>query len=448
MKNGKPAAGTGRPTGTGTDRTVRATDRVRHSPKDLFRMNAEGKLNDAAIRKGISLSALLEEMDPSDEYARDDNPAGLDAFGRIMRHGIGVRTVSSPVVGVWADKMEKMFQPENRGFLLEWVRRRWAEARFGQPANPNAVVGKSTYTMGEGPTAVSRTVWTSADEGALGSIWRPYFDMAGERASLISPAVPLSLLIANTTTVDSRSVRMAYMQDPDATELRMYRVGETAEIPLAKYIVAAHEVRLYKYGRGIEVSYESMREERMDRIAFWIQRQAIQNENDKVAQAIDTLINGDGNANGATSHNKTAMQTGAGGDPLTLRGWLTFLAQFYPNYAPTLAFGRLTDYVDILTLTAPNQNPPAAATGWVGNIAQVRPLAQQTINLGRMEDIPANTVMALDPRMALEHLIQLGANITESDKFITRQTQVVVMSEIEGFDVMDKLATRLLVTNA
>lgn len=415
--------------------------KVRHQPAELYAMAQTGSLTRQAAEEGISLTALLERMNPTDEQPESER--GADAFGRVLR-AAKIRTVSNPSAGMYADQAEVFFKPENRALFLEWAQRRWREARFGVAAN---AASARQYATPNGPLEQTRQTWTSADEG-LGSTWRPYVDLAGERASQIAPAIPLSLLVSRTTPVTGDAVRMSYMVEPTAEQLRMYRVGETAEIPLARYVKAENEVRLFKYGRGIEISYEAMRRDPIDRIAFWIQRQAIQNENDKVAHALDVIINGDGNTNSATNHDKTDMQGGVSGDALTLKGWLTFLAQFSPNYNPTIAFAHLDDYVTILSLTAGNAYTPAAATGYVGGVSQVQPLASQIVNLARLEALPANIVLGVDSRFSLEYLTEIGSNIQESDRFITRQTEVMVMTETDGFDIIDQKAARTLTMNA
>ena len=57
---------------------------------------------------------------------------------------------------------------------------------------------------------------------------------------------------------------------------------------------------------------------------------------------------------------------------------------------------------------------------------------------------PASKIVAFDNRMAVERIVEIGANINEVDNFIGNQTQLMTMTEVEGFGIDDPNAVKIL----
>jgi len=57
-------------------------------------------------------------------------------------------------------------------------------------------------------------------------------------------------------------------------------------------------------------------------------------------------------------------------------------------------------------------------------------------------------IIGFDKRFAIERVVDIGATITEVEQFITRQVQVLVVTEAEGYAVIDKNAMGILNVNA
>jgi hypothetical protein len=179
----------------------------------------------------------------------------------------GIYTQSEPEYGLYADVFEDVFDEteQQRVLGLEWIRRQWMR-------------------VSNGPGR--RAVETSQDY-PISSAMRPYYDAARLRNQQFAPAIPLAALVAITTPIPGDAYRTVYLTDVDPSAKRKVRVGEAAEIPRVQLLTAEHVVQLYKYGRVIEASYETLRRQRLDRIAMEIQLMAIQAEVDKVATALD-----------------------------------------------------------------------------------------------------------------------------------------------------------------
>lgn len=371
-----------------------------------------------AYGRGMSLSAYLEQQDPSDEY-KD----GLDAFGRLMKCA-GIRTVSLPEQGVWADEFDAFNRDDSTRMLVpEWLARQWRRAASGRE-----VLTRSIYTAGD---------------NIPGSGLAPWVDAGLARATRIAPAIPLNRLVAITTAINSDAYRAYYLTDVTA-ENRMARVGEGAEIPRVKLTGGEHTTRLYKYGRALEASYEALRRMRIDRIALHIARLAVQNESDKVETALDVLVNGDGNAGtAATSYNLTTLDSATTANNLTWKSWLAFEMKFTNPYVLDVALMVEAIALQVRMLNVGTANAPVP----ISKFATINP-GGGAVGIGWTSAAPANTIVGIDTRFALEHVVEIGADIQEIERWATRQVQVLTMTEVEGFNVFDQAATKLIATNA
>lgn len=384
----------------------------------------------AAYQRGMSLSAFLELEDPSEGY--ND---GLDAFERLLR-AAGVRTQSRPELGIYADRGEAMLginAPAGaRALFPEWVARQWRRAQTGRSVN-------------------TRSLHTITDYAAGGTV-NPWATAMDARATKqIAPAIPLAELIAITSPVDSGAYQAFYVTD-SASEQRMVRVGEGGEIPRAKLTGGDHTIKLKKYGRVLEASYEFLRRARLDWLAMHIQRLSAQTETDKVSAVLSVIINGDGNANtAATSYNLTTLDTAATAGTLTLKGWLAFKMKFANPYMLTTALAQEATALQAMLLNVGSANIPAASFGQGAGFSMFRPinpgLADGT-GLGWTSDAPALKIVALDNRMAVERVTEIGASLQEVQRWTTSQIETLTLSEVEGYVIFDPAATAVLDVNA
>src|SRR5690606_21094659 len=90
------------------------------------------------------------------------------------------------------------------------------------------------------------------------------------------PAIPLSEIIAGERGIEGNLFRGIYLNEPSAAQKRFVRIGEAAEIPKVTITLGQRQIDLYKFGRGIELTYEVMRRESMDRVATIVQEMSVQ----------------------------------------------------------------------------------------------------------------------------------------------------------------------------
>ena len=91
----------------------------------------------------------------------------------------------------------------------------------------------------------------------------------------LSPAIPLSEVVAMTEPITGNLYKAAFLTR-DATQTRMKRVTQFAELPVARLQESERTVQLYKYGVQLQASYESMRRLPIDQFALFIQLLAVQ----------------------------------------------------------------------------------------------------------------------------------------------------------------------------
>lgn len=403
--------------------TAELWERFQIAPFDVYKETAQ-RLNDAGMTEKPSISRVLEEVSPSE---KGDT---LDAFERLMMEA-GIVTRSDWTAGYHASNAGMFAKnPGTRALFAEFFARNW---RKGSQVAPQ-----------------ERAQFLSSDS-LVGSWARPYFDaMTARPSQAVAPAIPLSELVALTTPIDSDAYRSYYLTY-DATKLRQYRVGETADIPIADLVGSERTITLKKYGRGIRASYENLRRMRVDKLAFYIQWMAVQSEIDKVAAALDVIVSGDGNSGtAATSYNLTTLDAAAVSGTLTLKGWLAFRMKFVQPY--TLATALMTEAIamQVALLNTGSANIPLVMSANGGLGTALTPINQfaDGVRYGWTSDAPANKIVGIDKGRCLEHVIETGSNIAESERYVTNQTEVMVFSQVEGWAILDANAAKILVVNA
>ena len=70
------------------------------------------------------------------------------------------------------------------------------------------------------------------------------------------------------------------------------------------------------------------------------------------------------------------------------------------------------------------------------------------IRVGWTSDAPANSLVGFDRRLGVIRLFETGSNIQETDKDVKSQINSLVLSEVEGYAVIDPKANKVLVMNA
>jgi hypothetical protein len=341
----------------------------------------------------MTLSDFLDQIDKKSYH--DGEMAELDAFQRQLAIA-GIKTRGIPERGVFSDKVERFFQSNVPGSQILF------------------------------PEYINRTM----------------------RQTKLAPDILPYILATTTGVAAGEAYRTIYTTDT-AEDRRLFRVDQTAEMPRTKLTVSEHLIRMFKYGRILEGSYEFFRRVTIDLFAIILARIALQTNLDKATTAIDIAINGDGNSNPAANYNQSTLDTGT---VPTFKGYLNFTLQFYP-YQLTTLIGNASALTAFLTIQYPNINPLSILSflqnGSLGPQKVEMPQnLYQDVQLIYLPDAPSNILIGLDKNFALEMVLENGSNLVETDRIVQRQVNDVVISEINGFAKIFPEATKTWTLNA
>ena len=347
------------------------------------------RMYDQVRHDRITLSQLLERMDPSPEGS------ALDAFERqLKRLGIKTKMVQKPNGDVvYPDTVEAFYRTEESAVLF--------------------------------PEYIARTVRQAIVEDTM-----------------------LPYLIGQSTVIPGDTYRTFYVDDQPQKQKKK-RVTEAAELPRVTIKGREQVVKLYKFGRAIEASYETIRRMQIDMLALHVRRIAIETAKDKVEEIIDVIKNGDGNDNAAPVYKQKAdLWSGATENKVSPEGFLLFLMLFEEFPCDTIIAAK-DAFIELVMANIPNLSTidliKLLATGTSFGVNLTVPqLPNGDVRLFWHKDVPSKQIYGINRNFAIEQITEAGSDISETDKFITRQTSVLTISENNGYSKIFTEATKIL----
>jgi hypothetical protein len=209
------------------------------------------------------------------------------------------------------------------------------------------------------------------------------------------------------------------------------QVDEGAAIPSTTVKVQANLVKLRKRGRMLVASYEAVRCQKLDLFSVTLRQIGAYIARQQLEDAIEVILNGDGNNNAAQS--SAVSQSGE----LTYDDLVDFWAEFDPYEMNTLLVGN--DVMVKMLKLSEFQNP-LTGLNFQGTGKLTTPLGA---NLLRTSAMPAGKIIGLDKRFALE-LVQGSDVMIEYDKLIDRQLERAAITTISGYAKLFDGASRVL----
>ena len=314
---------------------------------------------------GKSFSQVLEAADPSENY-KGTALEGLDAFQRqLKRFDIRVK-------GSRSDVVEKFFRTTESAVLF--------------------------------PEFVSRVVRQGMEEDNV-----------------------LPSITATTTQFDGMDYRSIYSVASEDEKI-LKRVEEGAQLPQTSVRTQSNLVKLHKRGRMLVASYEAIRFQRLDLFSITLRQIGSHIARMHLEDAINVIMNGDGNNNAAASFAVGSNPIGGESGKLSYEALLDFWAQFDPYTMNTILVPGSV-ILDMLKMSE-FQNP---LTG----------LNFQGATLLRTSAMPNGKLIGLDRNYALE-MVSAGDVMVEYDKLIDRQVERAAITSTSGFAKLYADASKVL----
>ncbi|MEG1551257.1 MAG: phage major capsid protein, partial [Oscillospiraceae bacterium] len=221
----------------------------------------------------------------------------------------------------------------------------------------------------------------------------------------------LPQIIATKTNINGLDYRtITSIPTDDDKSLKL--TAEGAIIPETNVKTQENLVKLKKRGRMLVASYEAIKFQRLDLFTVTLKQIGAYIARTQLKDAVDVLINGDGNLNPAISSNvATAGKIWNGFDPYELN---TIIA------APD---------VTAKILQLPEMRDAAAGLSFHANGKQITPLGAALLKCGSVAN---GKLIGIDKSCTLE-MVEAGGIMTEYDKLIDRQLERAAITQISGF---------------
>lgn len=322
---------------------------------------------------GRSFTKVLEKCDPSEQY-RGTPLEHLDAFQRqLKRFDIKVKGADSDVVSK---------------FFATWE---------------SAVLF---------PEYVARAVRQGMEESNI-----------------------LPMMTAAETKINGMDYR-SIASTPTEEEKALNVVAEGASIPETRVRAQGNLVKLHKRGRMLVASYEAIQFQRLDLFSVTLRQIGAYINRMHVADAINVIVSGDGNSNGATTYTVGTDPIAGTAGSLSYDALVDFWSQFDPYTMNTLLVGDAM--AEVLKLK--EMQDSTAGLSFQGTGKLVTPMGATLL---RSSAVPAGTIIGLDKNYALE-MIRGSDVLVEYDKLIDRQLERAAITSISGFAKIFQEASKVL----
>lgn len=316
---------------------------------------------------GKSLTDVLEELDPSENY---ENTAlkGLDAFSRQLKR------FDIKVSGKGSDCVEKFFKTSDSAALF--------------------------------PEYVSRAVKQGMERNNI-----------------------LPNIVSTVTVIDGMDYR-SITSVPSEDDKTLKVVNEGAAIPTTVIKTSENLIKLHKRGRMLVSSYEALRFQHLDVFTVILKQIGSYIASAQLDDAVDVLLNGDGNNNPATGNTKA-------GSTLDYNDLVTLWTSLSP-YKMTTMLGNSKALKAILSISEMKDANAGLNFHGTGNL--VTPAGA---NLIHVPNFATDKIIGIDKNCALE-MVQASDIIIDNDKIIDRQLERTCVSAITGFAKIFNGATKTM----
>ena len=346
-----------------------------------------------ANEEGITFSQMLERMDPSEDGSK------LDAYERQLKR-FGIIPKSSPERGIFCSKGDRFFQA-------------------GNPAS--AVLF---------PEFISRTA----------------------RMALIAPSMVDEMVGSVRPIVGDtyKEVEITWTQ----ANTKKRRVTQGSDFPEATIQWSDAAASVYKYGRAILATYEFVRRCSLDMLATTINLIMVESRAAEADDAAALLVKGIDsgyiyNANGTNGLDPDSA-SGATERNLSYKAWIKFAMRFSP-YKANVVVGNEDALVKFITISKPGADPFEIMSALREGPASINVRLAQSfwgpVTLIYNSNVKKWDLIAFQKEYALERIVEIGADLAETERLISTQFHRIVVSESQNFGKVFPQCIRVLRLN-
>ena len=360
-----------------------------------------GMLYDKAHQAGMTLSAILEQINPTSPKEFADT--GLDAFGRQLQR-CRIVLKNDPANGIYASQGKLFFQsnvPESRILFPEYINRR---------------INAALIARGDFLDQYIVSEWQYAQVPAFRSLYL----------------------------------------DDTALGRKLGRRAEGAAPRIFKASWSEKHVHTEDLALEVDMSYEFIQEVSLNILDVLLTRVAMQRSLDELAEAVYVIKNGDGSgkeSSGAYVDNLSDMgvTTPEGMESLQFKPYIKWQSQFYP-YKMTAAIGAIEDLVDFYTMTTPTDTTYALMNTFIeASAVGGKPVFADSpfgpvvlVPFADSDILDADSILGIDKTFGIIGHRDTAIPLTETDRMIREKWQIFVISNKLGFSNLFRLATREL----
>lgn len=255
----------------------------------------------------------------------------------------------------------------------------------------------------------------------------------------------LSYVVNSTVGVDGLSVVAASLDlvndESNKKNIMKSRVAEGSDLPLAVIKLGEQALTMYKHGRAVQATYEALQYMRVDLFSKTIDAIANDVAKQQLGNAINVLVNGDGNSNKAAEIETAAANT------ITYDDILNVMTTFHDKSGlpiTTVIAGKKF-FDQIFKMTFDTDKMAGADYRFAISTPQ---FSAQNVNLIYDNRVPQSggkdIAIFLNSDMALVKYVANGSNIREMANNIRNQTRLGTISEISAFSKFNKDAVLCL----
>ena len=259
-------------------------------------------------------------------------------------------------------------------------------------------------------------------------------------------------IVSQSRTINSTEMISTVVEDEEADYEFAAAIAEGAEVPVHKIGASEHAVKIYKFGLGLEFTYEFARRASLDIFTPYQARIERAIETSKVSAATALMINGDGNVAGAapvvtqSSLNGGVVGTATNGI-LSYRHLTKWLVDRAKGGAPVdTVIGNWDAYIQWLAMFAlprvgtgnfvEGSHTEAEAVAKAGFQLGGVPILQGTVDFALSSGVPDGKLLGITKAETCEELVESGADIDESERAITNQSVKFVRTRSSGYKLL------------